>query len=696
MKKPPELSETRIARTQRGHGSSWRPAAVGMFVCVALGFIWLIAEQAVGPLSRLSYDWPFLFRPSRSQLGVAVVLMDEDSYNHFGEKVTEPWHRSRHAELLRQPCMTNARLVVLDVVLDSTGTNYWGTNGPAEDAALVGAIRQHQRVLLAGYVSGQQDARVRTSAPVRPADCFTNVPWGVAEFPPFADGAPRIHAWTNGLAWKAAQASGYDPSGHARIRWMNYPAAQTPARLTVSYRRVIEGRVDPMAFSNMVVFVGMKGPFLGFGGHMEGDVHPTPFTRWTNTRMSGVEIQATAFLNLVRGDWLTQSPPLAEAALVIVVGVLFGGGLCFFRPLPGALLGLAGMAALPLVDLWLVEHHRTWFPWAVPALVQIPLALGWSGLVHTRRLLREKEALATALAEAKAVAPPRSEARTELSQALQPTSPVVIADHTLLRKVGEGAYGEVWLARNLVGIYRAVKIIRRAKFADDTPYEREFRGIEKFMPISLKHPGLLQVLHVGQDKPERYFFYIMEAADDEVSGQMIDPEKYSPRNLHNELKQRKRLPLANCVELGLNLSGALAYLHDQQLIHRDLKPSNIVFVNGLPKIADVGLVTDICGIRTSVTSLGTPGYMAPEGPGTAAADVFSLGKVLYEAFTGLTPNRFPEIPSDMLTAASDRGLVQMNRILLRACESDPQRRCPSAEVLHEDLQSLQDLLRRVS
>jgi len=66
-------------------------------------------------------------------------------------------------------------------------------------------------------------------------------------------------------------------------------------------------------------------------------------------------------------------------------------------------------------------------------------------------------------------------------------------------------------------------------------------------------------------------------------------------------------------------------------------------VNGSPKFADVGLVTEIESKPRAVTYLGTEGYIAPEGPGTPAADVFSLGKVLYEASMGKDRLEYPDI-----------------------------------------------------
>src|SRR6266496_1675321 len=81
----------------------------------------------------------------------------------------------------------------------------------------------------------------------------------------------------------------------------------------------------------------------------------------------------------------------------------------------------------------------------------------------------------------------------------------------------------------------------------------------------------------------------------------------------------------------------LAHLHAVGFVHRDIKPSNIIFVNGAPKLADIGLVTSIDEAHSLV---GTVGYIPPEGPGSPQADIYSLGKVLYEAAFGKDRQEF--------------------------------------------------------
>src|SRR5690349_1741441 len=225
---------------------------------------------------------------------------------------------------------------------------------------------------------------------------------------------------------------------------------------------------------------------------------------------------------------------------------------------------------------------------------------------------------------------------------------VSVPDHQLLSCIGRGSYGEVWLARNVMGTYRAVKIVYRAAFEHARPFEREFNGIQKFEPISRSHDGFVDVLQIGR-APE-HFYYVMELADDVVTGQQIDPATYEPKTLRSQVQAHKPLPFEQCVELGLSLTAALIHLHEHGLIHRDIKPSNIIFVNAIPKLADIGLVAEQSEARSFV---GTEGFIPPEGPGTPQADIYSLGKVLYEIATGKDRHEFPALPTLLAETDTD-------------------------------------------
>jgi serine/threonine protein kinase len=275
-----------------------------------------------------------------------------------------------------------------------------------------------------------------------------------------------------------------------------------------------------------------------------------------------------------------------------------------------------------------------------------------------------------------------------------------VADHKLLRRIGSGACGEVWLARSLTGAYRAVKIIYGKNFRDPRPYEREFRAIKKFEPISRTHDSQVDILQVGRNDGEGYYYYVMELADpaqakvqsegSKVQSRKpiadIHPEAYVPKTLKIELATHGRLPLEECIEIGLALTTALGHLHENGLVHRDVKPSNIVFIGGKPKLADIGLVTDL---DATASFVGTEGYIPPEGPGTAQADVYGLGKVLYEISTGKDRQDFPEPSTSWEHSTDEAALRDFHVLLLRACDPDTRQRYKTAAALREDLLSLQ-------
>ncbi len=248
-----------------------------------------------------------------------------------------------------------------------------------------------------------------------------------------------------------------------------------------------------------------------------------------------------------------------------------------------------------------------------------------------------------------------------------------IPDHEVLRKIGGGAYGEVWLARGVTGAYRAVKVVWREDFEDERGFEREFEGILRFEPISRDHPGLVNILHVGRGTGGGpFYYYVMELGDDARSGSDINPVEYEPRTLRADHHQApgKRRDTDECLDVGLRLAEALGHLHERGLAHRDVKPSNIIFVNGKAKLADIGLVA----ARGQRTFVGTEGFVPPEGPGSAQADIYSLGKVLYEMATGLDRMNFPELPEDMPQGPERRRWLELNRLICDVCEPRVSRR----------------------
>jgi eukaryotic-like serine/threonine-protein kinase len=263
-----------------------------------------------------------------------------------------------------------------------------------------------------------------------------------------------------------------------------------------------------------------------------------------------------------------------------------------------------------------------------------------------------------------------------------------IPDHEMLRCIGRGGYGEVWLARSILGTFHAVKVLHRHNFKDNRPLEREFNGLKRFTPISRGHPNFVHILHVGRHASPEYIYYVMELADDETGTRPMNPGTYKARTLASDLQRRRKYSLADCLQIAIPLTQALQCLHENELIHRDIKPANILFVNGIPKLADIGLVTGFDPPGSSITYVGTPGRIAPEGPGPGG-DIFSLGKLLYEMGTGLPIERYPELPTTLLDPQEDEGFLVLNRIILKACDMNVRHRYQDASDLLNDLLELQ-------
>src|SRR5437763_7154317 len=200
-----------------------------------------------------------------------------------------------------------------------------------------------------------------------------------------------------------------------------------------------------------------------------------------------------------------------------------------------------------------------------------------------------------------------------------------------------------------------------------------------FEPISRAHAGFMNILHVG--RTAEYLYYSMELADDHLAGRRINVETYEPRTLKTDLARHKRLSADESIRVGLSLTEALEALHTRGLSHRDIKPSNIIFIEGVPKLADIGLVATT-GQQSFV---GTEGYVPPEGPGTPQADIYSLGKLLYETCTGKDRLDFPEIDSQLSERPARERLLQLNNVLVKACAKDSKQRYASDAEMNSNL-----------
>ncbi|MHB9008615.1 MAG: protein kinase family protein [Limisphaerales bacterium] len=292
--------------------------------------------------------------------------------------------------------------------------------------------------------------------------------------------------------------------------------------------------------------------------------------------------------------------------------------------------------------------------------------------------------------------PPRPTDRDE--------EPPGIPHHRLLRRIGRGSYGDVWLALNAMDKWCAVKVVYRDAL-DGHAYDQEFRGLRRYDDLAGIDASLMPVKNVGEDPDRGFFYYAMELADDaNTRAPLPRPDgdefarreslrravEYRPWTLTEELRHRSRLAYAECIEHGLALSAALEQLHQGQLVHRDVKPSNIIFVHGRPKLADVGLV--IAADATRVSLAGTSGFVPLHGAGTMSGDVFALGKVIYLMATGRPVEDFPAETRELgeLDDVDRHHQAELRAVYDRACDLVPEDRHQSARELREEL----ELLRR--
>lgn len=261
-----------------------------------------------------------------------------------------------------------------------------------------------------------------------------------------------------------------------------------------------------------------------------------------------------------------------------------------------------------------------------------------------------------------------------------------LGDYELIRELGRGGMGVVYLARQK-GLNRrvALKLLPSGDLAGNELIQRFQREGE--LAASLCHPNIVRIFEAGKTDDE--LFYSMEL----ISGGSLA-----------DWREGKTQRPANAAALLRTLALAVAHAHEHGILHRDLKPSNILIdEDGNPKVADFGLArpVDTAGDLTLTThSFGSPAYMAPElirdsKSATAMSDVYSLGAILYFLLSGRSPfvsafldemlrqvRECEPIPP-RLTAPSIP--LDLQKVCLKALDKNPAKRYASALEFSEDL-----------
>jgi len=378
-------------------------------LAVIVGLLGLALRAPDGPLGdglvRGSYDSLHILIGGRTDAladsPVVIVYLDLNSFRAQGMNPLQPWPRTLHAQLLRKLKTAGALAVVFDIIFSDVGLD------ASADRDLAEAIRDNGQVVLAAelnddasHVTGLDQPWTRTMKVLPPVDQFaTNAAsWGLASHMIDDDFVVRryLAGFTSqelpSLTWAAAGVLRLDRNavGSANQHWIRYYGSAL-AIPHVSYAEALSpAGVPPHFFNNKTVLIGARPMAEQF--HERQDEFRNPFHSWGHKElfMPGVEVHATELLNLVRGDWLQRLSTGAESGWLLVVAILFGGGLIWLRPAPGTAVALAG-AGLALGASLVAFDRGTWFPWLIVSGAQIPVALGGSVLFHSLEWYRARK-----------------------------------------------------------------------------------------------------------------------------------------------------------------------------------------------------------------------------------------------------------------------------------------------------------------
>jgi len=201
--------------------------------------------------------------------------------------------------------------------------------------------------------------------------------------------------------------------------------------------------------------------------------------------------------------------------------------------------------------------------------------------------------------------------------------------YAVTEKVGQGGMGMVYKVRHItLDTTLALKVLPH-ELTDHAEMRTRFYREARLM-ARLKHPNIVQVLDIDRDEAQNFHYFVMEF----IHG----------KTLRQYIRDQGALPLAEVLHIAIQVAKALTYAHTQvpSVIHRDVKPANIMIEDpsGRVVVMDFGIAKEIGQSDATRTGaiMGTMKYCAPEQmrhePVDGAADIYALGMVMYEAYTG--------------------------------------------------------------
>jgi serine/threonine-protein kinase len=265
------------------------------------------------------------------------------------------------------------------------------------------------------------------------------------------------------------------------------------------------------------------------------------------------------------------------------------------------------------------------------------------------------------------------------------TGEVISGRYRLVRLIASGGMAEVWEAEDQVlGRQVAVKLLHR-HLADDETFTQRFRA-EAVAAARLHHPSIVAIYDTCTDGTH----------------EAIVMELVRGRTLRAYLDERHQLPADEVVQIGADVSAALAAAHRARIVHRDIKPANILLCDDARvMVTDFGIakVRDETDLTSTGTMLGTVKYLAPEQVESRSVDgrtdIYSLGVVMYECLVGRPPfvgdtaaatalARLHQVPPRPSSIRPDVPPA-LEAAVLRALARDPSERFPDADDLRSAL-----------
>ncbi len=365
----------------------------------------LLMAKLDSGIRHWSYDSLLAARGRVPVTNAVVVYLDEESHARLGQSLNEPWKRSLHAALVNRLTDAGAAGIAFDIVFL---TNRFAA--PEEDAQFAAALKRNGRVVLAAgfhHEAGRTNRDPLMDLPMASLRLANGRRWGHAQMSPSEDQVVRLHPPnyaadnTNkmSLSWRAAELLKAPVTQVTNVeqlvaaaeteRWLNYYGPGYHLPRTPFFAALNNNLTDDSFFRDKLVFVG-AGTLTKYSGERK-DSYRTPFGLFLGDDdgedkfIAGVEIQATAALNLMRGDWLTRPPSWLERVLVILLGGLIGGGLFRLRPSRASLAAAVALALISVGAYLLFVRAGVWTSWLIP-VVQVLVAWLLSISVNAVRL----------------------------------------------------------------------------------------------------------------------------------------------------------------------------------------------------------------------------------------------------------------------------------------------------------------------